>query len=298
MVQPIPRDDLLNELRRLAAGLGETPTAREMKQQGEYDVAGYYREFGSWNDALTAAGLGVNKTYNLPTKALLNELTRLKDRLGAPPSKSDMEQYGSFSSRPYLQRYGSWNNALRAAGLDVNQHMNPSRHELLAEIKRMANQLDRSPTGEDMENSGRYGRSAYYDEFGTWHDAIDAAGLEPTEARPGEGENIYYGPGWTESTRQKARQKHGKRCVDCGMTDENHKRETGASLHVHHLCKARGNTNPAVVNAQRNLVALCSTCHKVWEKYAPGTPPEVSPSIGAHNLGLDSVETPLTKSSE
>jgi len=50
------RDDLINELQTLTEDLGGAPKAPEMDDQGSYSTHEYYREFGSWNDALGAAG--------------------------------------------------------------------------------------------------------------------------------------------------------------------------------------------------------------------------------------------------
>lgn len=52
---------LLDELERLADELGETPSAPEMNEMGEFCVMTYANRFGSWNEALEEAGLPLNQ---------------------------------------------------------------------------------------------------------------------------------------------------------------------------------------------------------------------------------------------
>jgi hypothetical protein len=49
-------------------------------------------------------------------KALIAELERLGDELDKPPTSDEMVEYGAYSSRTYKDRFGSWNEALKAAG--------------------------------------------------------------------------------------------------------------------------------------------------------------------------------------
>lgn len=62
----IPRQDLLDELTRLADELDKTPTARDMENDGKFDTDTYQNRFGSWNDAILAAGLEPNRGYAGP----------------------------------------------------------------------------------------------------------------------------------------------------------------------------------------------------------------------------------------
>jgi transposase-like protein len=77
---------------------------------------------------------------------------------------------------------------------------------------------------------------------------------------------LDYGPGWDRETKERVRNRDGRQCVDCGLSDDTHQKQYGCALHVHHLIPARGATNPAVYNAERNLVTLCASCHEYREK--------------------------------
>jgi len=46
---------------------------------------------------------------------LLAELHRVADELGEPPTFQEMSGVGSYASRTYAHRFGSWSAALEAA---------------------------------------------------------------------------------------------------------------------------------------------------------------------------------------
>lgn len=52
-----PREDLLENLRRIAADLGKTPTTHDLESHGEYDREAYLKEFDSFITALEEAKL-------------------------------------------------------------------------------------------------------------------------------------------------------------------------------------------------------------------------------------------------
>jgi len=56
----VSREELLEELQRLADEGERTPKVDDLKEQGQYPYAAYHNEFGSWNEALSAAGLTSN----------------------------------------------------------------------------------------------------------------------------------------------------------------------------------------------------------------------------------------------
>ena len=118
-MRKIPREDLIAELTRLADELEKVPTAREMNEHGAYSYETYHNRFGSWNEALTAAGYQPRPNTKTPTierNDLIAELTRLGDELDKPPTSDEMVEHGAYSSHTYKDRFGSWNEALKAAG--------------------------------------------------------------------------------------------------------------------------------------------------------------------------------------
>jgi len=78
----------------------------------------------------------------------------------------------------YDRRFGSWNNALRASNLDINNRTNIPETELIAELKNLAAELDRTPRVIDMDVEGGFGSATYRTSFGSWAEALNRAGLE------------------------------------------------------------------------------------------------------------------------
>lgn len=112
------RDTLREDIQRVADELGHPPTKREIEAYGEFAWSTYYEEFGSWNEALVAAGLEPrDPPEKISEDTLLAELHRLSDEVAGIPTSTDMQQDGAFSSGTYIRRFGSWNEALAAAGL-------------------------------------------------------------------------------------------------------------------------------------------------------------------------------------
>lgn len=189
----IPEADLVAELRRVTEAMGRCPTSEEFDERGRYSAATYFRQFDSWADALARAS--VADDYPAPSRRqvsnddLTAELRRLADALGRPPTESEMGELGDHSPETYRQRYGSWADALRGADLDPD--LRPTGGEknrvptatLVADVKRVAEECGRAPTVEEIRESGEYGAATYLDRFGSWNDALAAAGLDSRRCR-------------------------------------------------------------------------------------------------------------------
>ncbi|WP_432277037.1 homing endonuclease associated repeat-containing protein [Halobacterium salinarum] len=172
--------ELLGELHRLHRLLGKVPSEDDMAERGGYGVSTYRTRFGSWSEAIEAAGWEPNpdRTHR-SDEALQAELYRLRDELGQVPTSRDMDTHGEFSRGVYRNRWGSWNEAIEEAGLPTRTHgMELSRTELIAELRRLADELGRCPTTTDMNEHGEYSHSIYYNEFESWRSALEAASLD------------------------------------------------------------------------------------------------------------------------
>ncbi len=178
----IPRSELLAELKRLSEELERTPTVEDMGKVGRFGSATYATAFGSWNDAIIEADLGVNVRSDIAKKELLEGIQSLSGELGRTPEKREMDQYGQFDSTTYMSRFGSWNEALKQAGFDPLLRSDIPKSELREEIQRLADALNRPPTRDEMEYQGRFSSSIYSRKFGTWTDALIEAGYEPHKA--------------------------------------------------------------------------------------------------------------------
>ena len=118
--------------------------------------------------------------------SLRTNLQALAARLGKTPTVVEMHEQGDYHPEKYVEAFGGWDAALDAAGLDPGESANKiPDHELLAELQRLYQILDRSPSQQDMNKYGTYSDNVYKIRFGSWNEAMQAAMLDTTE-RSGE----------------------------------------------------------------------------------------------------------------
>lgn len=112
------RDELIAHVQDYADDVG-TPTARGIHDAEGYPGIHHYQdEFGSWNEALQAAGLDVNQEMGRYSDAeLINALQNFARELGEIPTSTQMAEEGPHSTSTYSEHFGGWLDALRAAGL-------------------------------------------------------------------------------------------------------------------------------------------------------------------------------------
>lgn len=118
----------------------------------------------------------------IPRSDLLDELQRLADDLGRSPMTAEMDDCGKYSASTYQNRFGSWNDALRECGLAPREKedVELTDEELLDELRRLADDLDRSPTMQDVREHGAYSPVTYHNRFGSFNDAKSEIGLGTT----------------------------------------------------------------------------------------------------------------------
>lgn len=178
----LERDELLDEINRLADDLGTTPTASAMNEHGQYSTSPYYRVFGSWSAALQEAGF---ESPTVPkersTSELLAEIRRLADD-SDPPAQAEMKHDGAYAPETYRSRFGSWAAALREAGFTPPaQGDRISDADLCDALTDLAATIGTVPTSADMKEQGPHSANTYIDRFGSWEDALVAAGLDPDD---------------------------------------------------------------------------------------------------------------------
>lgn len=285
-----PSDDLLNELRRLARELDRTPSQSDMRKHGEFGPTIYHDRFGNWNAAVHKIGLEPNQRNDHTEEEILSELRRLARELGRVPSVVDMNEMGAFSQGVYYTMYSGWNAALEAAGLTPGKRYAIPDEDLIDELQRLGEKYGRAPGAKEMYEEGTFSDAVYYNRFGSWPEAVDAAGLEPRTAMDwvpsgsdspywNGGQPRYYGPNWTQQRRY-AIERDGEKCVICELSREDHFDDFGRDLNVHHkrplatfpFVDDQYNRDWEAANALSNLLTCCVGCHsdlddKAREKY-------------------------------
>lgn len=180
-------DDLITKLEEFADDLGEVPTQRDVDNDEDMPSSHTYKNrFGSWNDALREAGF--NPKMSTPDTdpsrdELLTKLEALADELGKTPTTTELRDADDMPSiHWYKKEFGSWNDAVRAAGLEPNTA--PAREmddeELLDQLREFAEELGRTPRAHELSDADQMPSSVtYQNRFGSWNEALLEAGLQP-----------------------------------------------------------------------------------------------------------------------
>jgi len=116
---------------------------------------------------------------NCEDEVLLDDLRRVAARLSKPSlTKDDYDEHGRFCAATMRKRFGSWNKALELSGLSVTKRVNIPRHELLGDLKRVAQALRTETISVESYNScGRFSEATIARAFGSWVKALAAAEL-------------------------------------------------------------------------------------------------------------------------
>lgn len=177
--------ELISNLKSLAIELGRSPTAVDCNNCSyTANVSTYRARFGSWNNAKIIAGLETNGKFAVRTKEEL--LTSLKDFFiangRAPTQKECRAGNGLYGPNTYKDTFGSWESALQAAQLPLNnlKSSQVSNEDLLNSLQRFYEETSKAPRHEDC-NSGQYNylkaHMVYVRRFGSFTEALKLAGV-------------------------------------------------------------------------------------------------------------------------
>jgi hypothetical protein len=174
------REELLKHIVRFYNEKGRIPQTRDFNKNPNYPSFNpYQREFGSWNDALRAAGFVPD--YNMTEDELLKYIVGFYIDNHKTPLESDFDNNSKYPhSRTYIYRFGGWNNAIKAAGLQVNVYKKISQNDLLDHILQFYIENGRPPTTRDFIYSNHKYPSVglYQKHFGSWENALKLVELD------------------------------------------------------------------------------------------------------------------------
>jgi len=115
------QEQIIAEIRRVASKLNtQRLTSKDFGRNSKMSTATVCHVFGSWNRAVTAAGLEqithfIPEHKEIPEEELMTEVIRLTKELGKRPSDREMQALGKFSPRPYIKRWGTFAKGREAA---------------------------------------------------------------------------------------------------------------------------------------------------------------------------------------
>lgn len=113
---------------------------------------------------------------NIPSEDIIDDIKRVALEIGTESITSKIySEKGSFGTNTVLRKFGSWNKALEAAGIDVRFNANIPTDELFENLAYVWQHLGRQPFGREMEKSGglsKYSLGTYENRFKTWNNAL------------------------------------------------------------------------------------------------------------------------------
>ena len=117
------RKELIEELQRIHDVLEHPPTTTEINRHSDWSHGPFYHEFDTWAEALREAGIEPKDNQEranlrIPKEDILEEIQRLEQALGRTPSSRDMDNFGKYPRTTSARKFGTWNDALREAGLE------------------------------------------------------------------------------------------------------------------------------------------------------------------------------------
>ncbi|MDE1170001.1 MAG: hypothetical protein PW734_02145 [Verrucomicrobium sp.] len=137
--------------------------------------------FGSWKDALTAAGLAAEEIYRYKSwedDNILDEIRKLADR-GADLSSKKMDETENSLIATARRRFGSWGEAVRRAGLDYDQIRRRKRwtsEGIAREIRALQDEgVAMTSTEVRRRNPALFAAACKTRFFGSWLSAVKAA---------------------------------------------------------------------------------------------------------------------------
>ena len=169
---------------------------------------------------------------------------------------------GRYSHTTASKRFGSWNAALKVAGLKVLNEIDVPDEELFANIERIWLSLGRQPRKRELVPPfSRYSERPYTRRFGSWRKSLESfvqwaesvgvENLEPSNSRQ-HSRRTPRDP--NSALRWRVANRDSFRCQHCGKSPAIN---AGVQLHIDHIVPwSKG--GETVLD---NLQTLCSECN-------------------------------------
>ncbi|MBQ3166297.1 MAG: HNH endonuclease [Clostridia bacterium] len=116
-------EELIEDMKRVSHEYNfSSMSMREYSQYGRFDCSTISRRFGTWNDALAIARIGVKNKF-WTEEELFENLEYVWVMKGSQPRRRDMDDksLSRISSGAYLRHYGKWSEALKSFVNYINE---------------------------------------------------------------------------------------------------------------------------------------------------------------------------------
>lgn len=105
---------------------------------------------------------------------LIDEIKRLSEPRNRP-TKLKMRMDGEYSIEQYEEKFGNWSSALEESGKPWQR----SEEEIISEIRRVCEELERAPHFKEVQEKSNIGRGEISKLFGNWTNAVKESGYPP-----------------------------------------------------------------------------------------------------------------------
>lgn len=178
--------EIIAMVREVASNLGgTTPTFQQFREHtkslptGGFDPRNHFPN-ASWNDIVHMAELPVKVHPNCTLECLKSMLLKFTEEIGHVPTQKEVDSSKSLPTTPvYQHAFGSYNNALDACGLTPNfEPLKYTEHDLIGILQQFNHNHDRVPYSEEFKGRSP-GLKVFTTRFGSWANALSAAGFPP-----------------------------------------------------------------------------------------------------------------------
>lgn len=130
---------------------------------------------------------------NIPKKECISDLKLVALKLKKNSvTQENYNKHGKYHSSTLRNKFGSWFNALKEAGLKKTRNLDLKENDLIADLAKVANLLKKDRlTQIEYDGYGLFNSSTFCKRFGSWFKALEKAGLTKTGNR-GVTEEDYF----------------------------------------------------------------------------------------------------------
>jgi len=111
---------------------------------------------------------------------LIDDYECVAQELDKKPTLTEYNEHGEYSSTPIYNVFEGFEELKDAAGFETGEQK-ISDETLLDDLRRVADEIGRSPPLLVYEEKGEYNFKTLKRRWGSWHDVQEKAGLEPTD---------------------------------------------------------------------------------------------------------------------
>lgn len=172
------------------------------------------------------------------------------------------DKHGSYNVSTAIRKFGTWNKALQAIGLEVSNAPNITDEELYSNILFLWEHLGRQPRRADLTNPlSKFSQSPYNRRFSTWTNALhsfvnwaNGEDLIAPEHKNDVPQMRKTGRDPSLKLRFCVMQRDKFTCKQCGASPA---KDASVELHIDHIC-AWSKGGDTILE---NLQTLCSKCN-------------------------------------